>query len=120
MIERLKNLFQMVQRWVNGFIFITKEREYYFYLILALLWIIYIAMKYIEILKKLDSFSLLLFLNDKNDEDDDNSDLKELQLSLRSTSHSQFLYYKIKEFLKSSYLVKNTKKIILFCDFTLL
>jgi hypothetical protein len=76
-------------------------------------------MKYIEILKKLDSFSLLLFLNDKNDEDDDNSDLKELQLSLRSTSHSQFLYYKIKEFLKSSYLVKNTKKIILFCDFTL-
>lgn len=113
MIERLKNLFQMVQRWVNGFIFLTKEREYYFYLILALLWIIYIAMKYLETPKKLDPFSLLLFLNDKNDEDDDNSDLKELQLSLRSTSHSQFLYYKIKEFLKSSFLVKNTKKIIL-------
>ena len=70
-------------------------------------------MKYLETPKKLDPFSLLLFLNDKNDEDDDNSDLKELQLPLRSTSHSQFLYYKIKEFLKSSYLVNNTKKIIL-------
>lgn len=72
-------------------------------------------MKYLETPKKLDPFSLLLFLNDKNDEDDDNSDFKELQLSLRSTSLSQFLYYKIKEFLKSSFLVKNTKKS--FCYF---